>query len=285
MNNAVVSSGKVQRLVLITGNYSQCLPPDQSVPNGFNQASCGSSSGGSTDPKAPSKPSTPPSQPSTPSTPGSGTTGNTGGNTGGSCGALSGSKTGYATTTVSIYLPRSIEANYGTDTSSLQRYYDGQKGACGCGSGNSMSQWQIGSNGVLTAAGSAALFDDGGDSSWCGSGCGTCYELTNANAIAATGQGSCAGAGSKITVMVTNLCPANGNEVWCTAPNQYGYGAHFDIMSQGNPNGNWDNPVVQYKKVACPVDLAGNFQTCECAGGAKKSRVRRGLVQGRSLEG
>lgn len=140
-----------------------------------------------------------------------------------------------------------------------------------------MSSWQASAGAQLfTAAGSQSLFDSG-SSSWCGSGCGKCYKLTNVGAVAASGQGDCTGAGDSITVMVTNLCPANGNEQWCSQPsNQYGYGAHFDIMSQGGPNG-WNNPVVKYEEVACPGSLTADWKTCQCASG-KTSRVRRGLL-------
>lgn len=100
-----------------------------------------------------------------------------------------------------------------------------------------MASWQTGDgNTIFTAAGSQNLF--GGSGSWCGSGCGQCYELTNAGYVAAEGQGDCTGKGETITVMITNLCPANGNAQWCSQPaDQYGYGAHFDILSQGGPRG------------------------------------------------
>ncbi len=100
-----------------------------------------------------------------------------------------------------------------------------------------MDSWQSNPGDKLyTAAGSQTLF--GGSGSWCGSGCGTCYELTNMGSIAATGQGECTGAGQTITVMITNLCPANGNAQWCSVPDSYGFPAHFDIMSQtGGPSG------------------------------------------------
>ena len=143
-----------------------------------------------------------------------------------------------------------------------------------------MAAWQAspGGTAIYTAAGSQNLFDgEGSSSSWCGSGCGKCYKLTNVGAIAASGQGDCTGAGQSITVMVTNLCPANGNAVWCSQPtNQYGYGAHFDIMSQNGPEG-WNNPVVQYEAVACPGSLTSDFKTCQCAS-SSTSRVRRGLM-------
>ena len=141
-----------------------------------------------------------------------------------------------------------------------------------------MATWQAstGSETIYTAAGSQHLFDTG-SSSWCGSGCGKCYKLTNTGALGAVGQGTCAGAGQSITVMVTNLCPAVGNTQWCNQPtNEYGFEAHFDIMSQDGPSG-WNNPVVKYEEVACPGSLPSDWKTCQCASSAT-SRVRRGLV-------
>jgi len=194
-------------------------------------------------PKAAPAPITPASKPLTP----------------GTCAAYIGSKSGYATTT---------------------HYYDNQVGACGCSTGTAMSPWQAspGGTNLYTAASSQNLFaGPGSSSSWCGSGCGKCYTLTNVGTIAAAGQGDCTGSGDTITVMVTNLCPANGNQQWCSQPeNQYGFGAHFDIMSQGGPLG-WNNPVVKYQEVPCPGSLTADWQTCQCASG-KTSRVRRGLM-------
>ena len=136
----------------------------------------------------------------------------------GTCGAHTGGKAGYASTT---------------------HYYDGNVGACGCSSGGKMALWQTSpADRVFTAAGSQNLFDSS-SSSWCGNGCGKCYELTNVGHVAATGQGRCTGGGDSIIVMITNLCPADGNEVWCSQPkNQYGYRTHFDIMNgDGGPMG------------------------------------------------
>lgn len=175
----------------------------------------------------------------------------------GTCAAHTGSKSGYATTT---------------------HYFDGQIGACGCSTGGHMSPWQAstGSPTLFTAASSQNLFAPGSGSSYCGSGCGKCYKLTNVGEIAAAGQGDCTGSGESITIMVTNLCPANGNQQWCAQPkNQYGYGAHFDIMSHAGPKG-WNNPVVKYHEVACPRTLTSDFKTCKCA---KKSRVMRSLIE------
>ena len=109
-----------------------------------------------------------------------------------------------------------------------------------------MSSWQKSAGTkIFTAAGSQSLF--GGSGSWCGSGCGKCFQLTNVGSIAAKGQGDCTGTGDTITVMVTNLCPANGNEVWCSQPsNQFGYGAHFDIMSEGGPLGWSKSPLLRW---------------------------------------
>ena len=96
--------------------------------------------------------------------------------------------------------------------------------------------------------------------------------------------------GDSIIVMITNACPKTGNEEWCTAPNQFGYGAHFDIASVGNPNG-WGNVVVQYEKTDCGAakglagsklqgDLLENYAQCKCAA-QKKPAVRR---DGRALQ-
>ncbi|KAK4695270.1 hypothetical protein P7C71_g2460, partial [Lecanoromycetidae sp. Uapishka_2] len=163
-------------------------------------------------------------------------------------------------------------------------YWDGQKGACGCGTGTgggTLYPWQESPGpGLFTAASSQNLFDGAGSTaSYCGTGCGTCYNVTNLGYIAAQGQGDCTGAGESITVMVTNLCPANGNQQWCAQPtNEYNYSAHFDIMqassSAGGPMG-WNNPVVSYEPIACPSTLVQDYSQCtDCAG---PSRVRRGL--------
>ncbi|MDI1491565.1 MAG: hypothetical protein OHK93_002774 [Ramalina farinacea] len=256
-------------------DYSQCTPSGTDDSGSACEADTGD-----TDPKSgpgsgPSNP-TPPTPPTTseaaaaastaPSTtaPTTSTPPSIGGGgtvNSGACTAFSASsKKGYATTT---------------------HYYDGQEGACGCGTNGALSPWQAtpdSSSTLFTAAGSQSLF--GGSGSWCGSGCGTCYKLTNANYIAASGQGDCTGAGDSITVMITNLCPADGNQQWCGGQggsgNQYGFGAHFDIMSQGGPKG-WNNPVVAYEQVPCPGTFTTDYATCQCANGAT-SRVRRGLL-------
>ncbi|TVY82287.1 Endoglucanase-5, partial [Lachnellula suecica] len=133
---------------------------------------------------------------------------------------------------------------------STTRYYDGLKGACGCGpaTGSSMFSWQsnLGS-GVYTAAVSQALYDSGG-ASWCGSGCGKCYKLTSTGNAACSSCGAGGASGQSIIVMATNLCPNNGNAQWCPAvggSNQYGYQYHFDIMSTSSsiPEVLGDNPV------------------------------------------
>ncbi|KAJ4386561.1 Endoglucanase-5 [Gnomoniopsis smithogilvyi] len=141
------------------------------------------------------------------------------------------------------------------------RYYDGLEGACGCGSNNAMSSWQSGGNGFYTAAGSTSLFGSG---TWCGSGCGTCYKLTSTGS-APSGQGTGGASGQSIIVMVTNLCPYNGNERWCpqSGNNQYGYGYHFDIMAQNEVLG--DNAIVDFEETACPSAASSDFSQCQCA--------------------
>ncbi len=123
---------------------------------------------------------------------------------------------GKATTTVSPNLPFYNRAPALTVETPRQRYYDGQKGACGCcpASGNSAFSWQAGiSSGVYTAAASPAIF--GGSSTWCGSGCGTCFKLTSTGSAPCSGCGTGGASGQSIIVMVTNLCPHAGNEQWC----------------------------------------------------------------------
>lgn len=148
------------------------------------------------------------------------------------------------------------------------RYYDGRKGACGCGSasGDSLFSWQSGiAAGVYTAAGSQALFDSSG-LSWCGAGCGKCYRLTSTGSAPCSSCGTGGAAGQSIIVMVTNLCPNNGNAQWCPTvggTNQYGYSYHFDIMAQSEVFG--DNPVVDFEEVTCPGTATSDYSQCQCA--------------------
>ena len=94
----------------------------------------------------------------------------------------------------------------------------------------------------MTAAGSAQLF---GSQTYCGTGCGRCFQLTNTgNPLKCAGQGVGGNKGEKVMVMMTNLCPQQGNEQWCTVPKNLcgdGYGAHFDFAVPGafinGPNG------------------------------------------------
>ncbi|KZV86720.1 hypothetical protein EXIGLDRAFT_840544 [Exidia glandulosa HHB12029] len=148
------------------------------------------------------------------------------------------------------------------------RYFDGLEGACGCGSNNAMFSWQAGSAGFYTAAASQAIFDQA-NKSWCGAGCGLCFQLTSTGNAPCQGCGTGGAAGQSIIAMVTNLCPNNGNAQWCPAvggKNQYGFSYHFDIMSNGNFI--WDNAVVDFKQVACPSNAMTDFSQCVCASGA-----------------
>ncbi|GAM37971.1 endoglucanase [Talaromyces pinophilus] len=142
------------------------------------------------------------------------------------------------------------------------RYYDGQEGACGCGTSSGIDSWQLGiSSGVYTAAGSQAFFDTAG-ATWCGAGCGKCYNLTSTGSSPCNGCGLGGVAGESIIVMVTNLCPYNGNQQWCPqvgGTNQYGYSYHFDIMAQSEIFG--DNVVVNFEPVACPGQATSDWET------------------------
>ncbi|KAL9624209.1 MAG: hypothetical protein Q9160_001456 [Pyrenula sp. 1 TL-2023] len=148
------------------------------------------------------------------------------------------------------------------------RYFDNQEGACGCGTSSGAFPWQLGistsSNPkIYTAAASQALFDSSG-SSWCGSGCGTCYELTSTGA-APQGQGTGGVSGQSIIVMVTNLCPNNGNQQWCPTvggKNNYGFSYHFDINAENEIFG--DNPIVNFQQVACPGQASSDYAQCQC---------------------
>ncbi len=120
----------------------------------------------------------------------------------------------------------------------------------------------MGGSGFFTAAGSQALFGSG---SWCGSGCGSCFRLTSSGS-APSGQGTGGASGQSIVVMVTNLCPNNGNAQWCPNPGQsnaFGFQYHFDIMAQSPVFG--DNPIVDFESVACPGAATSDFAQCVCA--------------------
>jgi endoglucanase len=82
-----------------------------------------------------------------------------------------------------------------------------------------------------------------------------------------------------IIVMVTNLCPNNGNEQWCPAvggTNQYGYSYHFDIMAQSEVFG--DNPVVEFEPVPCPGQAVSDWETCVCNGQTASDETPVGIA-------
>ncbi|KAJ5453452.1 Endoglucanase-5 [Penicillium daleae] len=163
------------------------------------------------------------------------------------------------------------------------RYYDGQEGACGCGSSSGLFSWQVGiTSGVYTAAGSQAFFDTAG-ASWCGAGCGKCYNLTSTGESACSSCGTGGVAGESIIVMITNLCPYNGNQQWCPSvgsTNQYGYSYHFDIMAQTEVFG--DNVVVDFEPVACPGQATTDWQSCVCYGQTETDTTPVGITSGGS---
>jgi len=134
--------------------------------------------------------------------------------------------------------------------------------------------------GVYTAAGSQALFDTDG-ATWCGGGCGKCYNLTSTGSSACSTCGAGETAGASIIVMVTNLCPFNGNEQWCPnvgGTNEYGYSYHFDIMAQSEVFG--DNPVVEFEPVACPGQATTDWEQCVCYGETATDETPEGLTTG-----
>jgi len=165
----------------------------------------------------------------------------------------------------------------GLPCATTTRYWDGQMGACGCGTGNqSPFSWQWDSK---TAAASQAIFDPSG-SSWCGAGCGSCFELTPTGDC--TTNDNCAATMSPVTVMVTNLCPYAGNEQWCPNPgsqNTWGYQQHFDLMdnqmSGWVSSMGWNNPIVTYRQVPCGgggSPSCSQAAQCVCSTGGQCNR-------------
>jgi hypothetical protein len=157
----------------------------------------------------------------------------------------------------------------GKPCASTTRYWDGQKGACGCGtSDTSPFSWQWTKP---TAAASAPIFGSG---TWCGSGCGKCFKLTP-TAIGASAEGTGAPALTPLVVKVSNLCPYAGNEAWCAYDtNSFGYDAHFDLMDY-NMNGlissmGWNNPEVTYEEVDCAANGYTDWN-CQCASATSSS--------------
>jgi endoglucanase len=152
-------------------------------------------------------------------------------------------------------------------------YLDDTEGACGCGNGSGPFPWQI-SGAILTSAASDFMFyselyggtDNG--STWCGPGCGQCFEVTPTGGYV-PGQGDAPSNTNPIVMMITNMCPAIYNQQWCTSPNQYGYMAHFD-MGNGATfpaliAAGWNNPEVYFKPITCPPLQAEAYNQCECS--------------------
>jgi len=151
----------------------------------------------------------------------------------------------------------------GKPCASTTRYWDGQKGACGCGSSDTAPfswQWTKG-----TAAANAPIFGSG---TWCGTGCGKCFKLTP-TAVGASPVGAGAPNLTPLVVKVTNLCPYGGNEQWCAYDvNSYGYEAHFDLMDYNmagliSSTMGWDNPEVTYEEVSCATNGFEDWD-CQC---------------------
>lgn len=157
----------------------------------------------------------------------------------------------------------------GKPCASTTRYYDGNMGACGCGtSDTSPFSWQWSKP---TAAASAPVFGSG---TWCGSGCGKCFKLTP-TAVGASPEGTGAPSLTPLIIKVTNLCPYVGNEAWCAYDtNSFGYEAHFDLMDY-NMAGvvtsmGWNNPEVTYEEVDCAASGYTDWN-CQCASGSSTS--------------
>lgn len=126
----------------------------------------------------------------------------------------------------------------------------GGTGACGIPASGQLP--------YFTAAVNSRNFDSGG-SEWLGDSCGMCYRLTNTGTNF-WGTPYSHLVGKSIVVKITNLCPAQYNQEWCTAPNARGYSTHFDIGEdmQGGPSpvsalGDGVNKVyeVTFRRVSC----------------------------------
>merc|ERR1711872_665306 len=159
----------------------------------------------------------------------------------------------------------------GKPCASTTRYHDGYQGACGCGSGSGAGRgypWNI--NGYTLALNEARF-----GASWCGRACGRCVKVTTTGGHVPW-MGRPTREGQVKYFMITNLCPANGNEQWCKGnTNTYGYEAHFDFADGARQISSlgWDNSEVTYEYVDCATAHAGDPKTpgprqwrqCECS--------------------
>jgi len=160
----------------------------------------------------------------------------------------------------------------GHPCASTTHYDDGHRGACGCGpsGGDTPFDWNLSE---LVVAPNGKYFDNGGSKDWCGHNCGKCVELTPTGGFI-DGQGQAPTSHSPHIFMVTNDCPANGNQYWCGQAgkpgtnhvSRNGYEVHFDLQNrQGQASHlGWDNPEVTWKEVNCPSHFQNLWNQCEC---------------------
>ncbi|BFZ55804.1 hypothetical protein PYCC9005_002845 [Savitreella phatthalungensis] len=147
---------------------------------------------------------------------------------------------------------------------STTTYQDGGKNACGCYVKDADFGMKLSDGTTLyQAAGSPGIF---GTTTWLGQGCGLCYELTSTGK-APDNAGLGSKPGTKVKVLITNLCPDGGPSSWCTkagVSNLHGYKVHFDMSTKTRIfNGDaWDNPVVQYNQIQCPKEAIERMKTC-----------------------
>lgn len=84
--------------------------------------------------------------------------------------------------------------------------------------------------------------------------------------MAPNNEGKGGAQGKSMIVMVTNLCPVEGNQKWCAAAgkkNSFGLEYHFDIMAQKEVFG--DNPIVDFESVTCPEVAYKRLSSCQCS--------------------
>ncbi|XP_013381297.1 endoglucanase [Lingula anatina] len=162
---------------------------------------------------------------------------------------------------------------------STTRYTDKTKGACGCGTGTGSGtgfSWNL--NGFTTAPNEAFYNDESPGPLWCGRKCGRCFRLTPTGGFV-PGQGGPPPNDKPVVVMVTNVCPRQGNMQWCGqtpggGTNQYGYATHFDIEDLGGQlrRIGWNNPEVTWEEADCAQAHRQNGETpgpdqykqCQC---------------------
>jgi len=107
-----------------------------------------------------------------------------------------------------------------------------------------------------------------------GSMCGKCFEVKCAKRSVRNLYGEnydhtsevCQDTNKKITILISDACPCNGNEKWCCGGNK-----HLDMSHEAFyalSNGNGGIMAIDYTEVPCPGKRANN-----CNGGQKQIKA------------